>query len=65
MLPLNRFKQCPFCGKEAALIRTESDDETDTEIWDIACRTEGCYLEFGASWFYPVEKIIEMWNRRI
>lgn len=58
------LKPCPFCGAKVDLF-----ESTDFEgCFDIQCQTQGCYLRFGADWYFEkheIYKLIEMWNRRV
>ena len=58
---------CPFCGAKPQFREIEwevSCKETKT-VYDIQCKTEGCYMEEGADWnFDTKEEVAEMWNKR-
>lgn len=58
------LKPCPFCGNEANFVNSHPSFSEDSNEWDIACSTLGCFLEYGADWFLPREKVAKMWNER-
>ena len=61
------LKPCPFCGATPRFIDRNNDGDYPLEKWfyDVGCRTENCYLEFGADWWLKTkEEAAEMWNKR-
>lgn len=57
---------CPFCGCVPKLINPgyHGDKLSEEKMYDVACGTEGCFLEWGADWLHKRDEIIAMWNKR-
>jgi len=59
---------CPFCGAVPVFVdqgaRNGIHHELDDYAWDVACKTLGCYAEFGGENWETQEAVAEMWNRR-
>ncbi len=58
--PIENLLPCPFC-KASPIIYNRS---FSGEGYTICCQTIGCYLETGAEWALPKDKVIAKWNRR-
>lgn len=57
---------CPFCGCVPELINPgyHGDEFTGIKLYDVACKTPGCFLEWGADWLHTYYTIVAMWNKR-
>ena len=63
-------KICPFCNKRAKIKPLldpykKTNTKTRLRLYDFACGTEGCYLEFGAGFHYEkgnIEILDHMWK---
>ena len=63
-----KLKPCPFCGSEAKFIKqstTIMSNDSNIEMWDIACGNWPCYLSDGADWHLTKKEVAKIWNRRI
>lgn len=61
---MEKLKLCPFCGGKALLIKKDKNAPDNYPVWDIECKTEGCYLFCGADWWCYKKEAIYMWNMR-
>lgn len=59
------LQPCPFCGREPRLIERNSGQLMGDSKYDVGCYKEGCYLEFGADWWFEKEDAIQKWNNRV
>lgn len=63
-----KLKTCPFCGATPALLNRVAYKYTtpqpDERAWDVACGTQGCYLQHGADWYETESAAAELWNKR-
>jgi len=57
-----QLKPCPFCGGEASLVR--NDPEVKGDLFDVVCRSTGCFLQYGAEWCLPKAEVVKRWNAR-
>jgi hypothetical protein len=58
---VENWKPCPFCGGHVTLVINDEDEKT---TFDVACYTEGCYLQTGADWYLPLDTLEKKWNNR-
>lgn len=59
------LKPCPFCGGKARFIEIPEQGRVfESYLYDIGCKTEGCFLESGADWVVEKEFVAKMWNER-
>ena len=61
---------CPFCGAIPVFVnrgnakRAVPKMDPTEFVWDVECKTPGCYAEFGGENWETQEAVAEMWNRR-
>ena len=61
---------CPFCGAIPVFVnrgnakRAVPKMDPTEFVWDVECKTSGCYAEFGGENWETQEAVAEMWNRR-
>ena len=57
---MSELKRCPFCGREAELLKIESDGE-----FYVRCCNGGCAV-IPTTWTYKTEtEAVNAWNHRV